>query len=736
MDINKRQNETFDLDSDSSSAALEDFEDARNTMDFEDMMPENTDFAHEDHENKDLDFDGEFEESDGEREFTNTNTNPQTNTQTQAPDPEIPGLNRLYAEQFDEHVRGFFALTYMTRNSRILNNYLVLLPSVNNATQSYYLPRPYRPFNWSGKPHVEHLYLDPSVYHYLPGDVQFSDEIQQKIDDTKRLPGTLWSSSEKEMFFRCLARYLIHRLDAFIPHLPHKSTAEIEAYYHLLKDSLRRVTRVHKYKAYLYGEAKTRLRTDYAIRVWEDGVRYWRVPAAIEVDEQWVEFEEQQSQILAQRELQLTSQIYERQARTIRKYTKSDNDDVSGNDGNKNNDNNDNDGNDNDANDDEVSDKDNDADANDFNDGNVNDYLNIVDINQANALARVYAANSITPTMEGNGSCEVDFTSLVFLDELVKTRVRDMFLAILVGKGTNGVCTGDDSIDELETQITLAMREKIVSDEDVWKAASELRLFEKPKAGFRSRYVDGKTPLLATYWPRVVDSLKLSLSELPSDVEEEPELAPAPAPIMPLENEYKNTDFFLRPILSDSDDIELPEGLVAATAPELSTSGSSSEEDSENDGEGNLTVPQSWDLPAPWDLQQPEVIIRDSSENEAENGNGDVLDKEHENSVRPPERKAPTKESSHKVFRFMDLEPSETFARKRTAHDVKIEEYLNDDVDEYLEWRDRKMSHAYLRDYREQMGLPPAEDDSHEIKRNFMARSMIHRAWVKHFAGY
>lgn len=50
--------------------------------------------------------------------------------------------------------------------------------------------------------------------------------------------GTFWSSREKSMFFRCLSRYSIHRLDEWHVKLPSKSKFDILLYHKVLKDNL------------------------------------------------------------------------------------------------------------------------------------------------------------------------------------------------------------------------------------------------------------------------------------------------------------------------------------------------------------------------------------------------------------------------------------------------------------------------------------------------------------------
>lgn len=74
------------------------------------------------------------------------------------------------------------------------------------------------------------------------GDIDYESaedeeiEVEKKINDCAL--GTYWTASEKRMFFHCLSRYSIHRLEEWRGRLMNKSKFEILVYYEVLKKNL------------------------------------------------------------------------------------------------------------------------------------------------------------------------------------------------------------------------------------------------------------------------------------------------------------------------------------------------------------------------------------------------------------------------------------------------------------------------------------------------------------------
>ncbi|ODV79726.1 uncharacterized protein CANTADRAFT_25610 [Suhomyces tanzawaensis NRRL Y-17324] len=114
-------------------------------------------------------------------------------------------------------------------------------------------------------------------------------------------PGSVWSVVEKDNFFRALALYSIHRVDLIQEHVPTKSQAEILTYY----DMLRRELHHRKYgrNRARYFKYKHRGRKSIRLPKYAHGLlRYDEMPIAYEMSEEFIKFEEEQSEPISFKE--------------------------------------------------------------------------------------------------------------------------------------------------------------------------------------------------------------------------------------------------------------------------------------------------------------------------------------------------------------------------------------------------------------------------------------------------
>ncbi|OBA20267.1 hypothetical protein METBIDRAFT_12311 [Metschnikowia bicuspidata var. bicuspidata NRRL YB-4993] len=671
-------------------------------------------------------------------------------------------LSPAYAADFDRHVAAVFSHQYTAGRTAGKCPSMRLHPSKNTPRAAYYLPRPRRPGCAQTRPLVEHLYAHLRACNDGPPASAYAPPMRAEIDRAERVPGTLWSAQEKDVFFLCLARYSVHRLELFSAHLPHKTRVEIEAYYLLLKAARDRLVRFRTYDTAVRTSSAAagarKLRCAYTMRVCEPGLSYWRIPAAVEVDAAWMDFEDEQSALLARRELARLAAALARQAHAMETYTARGGDTGT----------------------------------------------NVVDACAAADLGALYQANGITPAVRSRGGGRLALLATVFLDELVKMRTRDMLLAVVAARAT--ATTAPAAFAD-------ALPEKTVCTDDIWRAAEHLRLFETRAAGHSSKFRDGKTPVIATYWDCVVRSLKLPVDEPPEA------LVPTAAhPALPVQD-YRAQDFFLRQLAPPGDALEIPEGLA-----ELTAAGVSEEGDISNGSESPGMGPECWQLPAPWDHPDMQhgrgqaggihprfsgaalfgmgpggASLQDSTgtrgmplgamhtfpigpaggaiktfpigpagggllvpgATSTDNGiviqgappaNSSILldssarmaphamvpfvaPNASDGSMHPGGR--PAEHHRPEQILFASLERSETFSRKRDLEDILVEDYLEQDVAMYTDSIDQRKAWRYLKSLKETMGIDAASSPPPKLrKRNVMFRSAAHKAWAKHYASY
>lgn len=273
---------------------------------------------------------------------------------------------------------------------------------------------------------------------------------QSNYDPLNNFPGSYWTGDEKDTFFNCLARFTIHRAEEFLPFLPSKSLPEIYAYYVLLKNELRQIS-----KAGFISDANNHGRVP--IWVHSRSLRYSSLPIAHEVDHEFIEYEENQSMLLCNREQAALTKRVSKKNLFLKSY--SDN-----------------------------------AEA-------LN--ASLIENKELLALSKIYRANQLFPIAVGRQSCRLAFDSYVLLEKLVKTRTRELIGNILANKAV--------VFDQLNKSIEMPYGSRIsITTYDVWRSSVDLHLSET-SMGYRTRYRDGKYPFLELYWQNLVRSLDVQL---------------------------------------------------------------------------------------------------------------------------------------------------------------------------------------------------------------------------------
>lgn len=296
------------------------------------------------------------------------------------------------------------------------------------------------------------------------------EEYEETHEIFETLPGVLWTADEKEMFFRCLARYSIHRIDSFAEHLPTKSNVEILAYYELLKDALQQnmipgkwTVRFNEAGSPIYDGVKH----VYHYRYFR-GARYSELPRAVELTEEEIEYEEEQAKHITSRELVI--QKSREKASILRNYVGME----------------------------QLTNYESESEAESDKEDPAKSLLHY---RNTMSLARVYRDNNINPEQRRMIPTRPMLGAVVFLEELAANITRNLIGTIVYLKGTDGMSlTSCDKGGKRE--------ERDVHDMDIWRACDDLKLFET-QFGQYSRDRGGKTPLLSQYWNNTLDSLKL-----------------------------------------------------------------------------------------------------------------------------------------------------------------------------------------------------------------------------------
>lgn len=133
--------------------------------------------------------------------------------------------------------------------------------------------------------------------------------------------GTIWSGVEKEIFFQCLTRNSINRIDLIKDRLPDKSEVEILNYYNILKKELKRQKlREGKRKKFKlrYGEKDV---IQSYVKHSKKLVSYSKLPIAFEISPYFIQFEEVQSSLISKFERSKSNDENQRFKKIFEHYT-------------------------------------------------------------------------------------------------------------------------------------------------------------------------------------------------------------------------------------------------------------------------------------------------------------------------------------------------------------------------------------------------------------------------------
>lgn len=375
--------------------------------------------------------------------------------------PESPSnidSGRFYSTFYNESVEEFFNLTYLdnrTKKSRKLQ-ISSLQASKITSSSCYYCPTK----NQIRRDELTELTLEETLGTGEPYENYINNSLNNEKQTSRgtltqefaQLQGSYWTAEEKEIFFNCLARYTIHKADEFEPYLPNKSPAEIYAYYTLLRKELKAL----KQNEFINDNS---IESHVAVEVTYIGVRYSDLPIAYEIDEDTLEYEEDQSVELGNTEQVLFSKRASKRATIFNEYTMpKDSEDSS-----------------------------------------------LLENEALQDLAKIYRGNQLFPCLSGRKSSRLYFNSYIFLEELIRYRTRELLGNIISKKAivSNELLDGSDFSPSAQVSIYT---------QDVWKAVMDLKWFET-SIGERSRYRDGKYPFLEAYWQNLIQSLDISVKD-------------------------------------------------------------------------------------------------------------------------------------------------------------------------------------------------------------------------------
>lgn len=333
--------------------------------------------------------------------------------------------------------------------------------SVDNFFSLEYLELPK-----SKKRKLEDSVVTTDRAYYRPVKIEGStDEINGQVNSYEDLfdslkSGTYWTADEKEIFFSCLARFTIHRIEDFLDHLPSKSTGEILAYYELLKRELRdqQICETHSVHIIEDQQDPTRLlRHEYDIVTIPGGIDQRNIPIAYEMSDEWVEYEEEQSIHIADRQGRLDVDRGKRESKAMKDYTKKLEDELGEN-------------------------------------------FPLLDVNNAFKVSKIYRGNQITMVQDRKPTPRLLFPSLVYFEEIAALTIKKIIAFLLMNKDCN-------SLDEQGIKITSG---------DIWNAVRESGICEAPKSG-KVEEKSWKSGVLENYWAGLQSSLRLVTDGPPAE---------------------------------------------------------------------------------------------------------------------------------------------------------------------------------------------------------------------------
>lgn len=297
--------------------------------------------------------------------------------------------------------------------------------------------------------------------------------------------GVFWSSDEKERFFRCLARYSIHRTECFRRELPEKSEASIIAYYMRLRrqSNLLKNARVAK-TVHIRRKGETEfLHREYTrLLRYRNCVRYSDIPAAYDVSGDILAAEETQARHIIQKEtisVRDTNQYFKALYDEYVAAGEAENDTAEGED--------------------EVAALEPFICSQDGENGAFGG--NLIDPKAAQELSDIfYVNNSVTERLRRIVP-KLHMKSLVFMEELTKLVTTKVVLKLVEQR----LYSHQRSLRSLEMLD--------IKPRDVYHAVNALRLYEVPNLGHRTYAELAKKPFykLQNYFNNIVTSLGLKV---------------------------------------------------------------------------------------------------------------------------------------------------------------------------------------------------------------------------------
>lgn len=590
---------------------------------------------------------------------------------------------QAYFDFFDDSVREFFSLTYLNepagkgrkskksdlQASKITLNTCHYCPTKNQA----------RLVDLTKAANVVNSNSDGS--HANSSKSIEIDQLNKSekgaLEKFSNLPGTLWTEEEKDVFFNCLARYTIHRVDEFGPHLPNKSLAEIYAYYTLLKIELQ------KLKQHEIIEDNS-VDSYVAVEVASVGVRYSDLPIAYEIDEDLLEYEEEQSIALGNMEQILSSKRASKKAAQFNEYTEQ----------------------------------------------KESENTSLLEKENLHNLAKIYRGNRHFPCLSGRKSCRLYYNSYVFLEELIKYRTREILGNILSKKA---IVTSQ----LLDNSSYLANAQVKIYTQDIWKAAMDLKWFET-SMGDRTRHRDGKYPFLEAYWQCLVRSLDISVKDHQQILDQSKVVFNS---FKSCDQTPSQLDFFLHTPPAELTEDYDEDQTIEVGARGYEDDGYNSKESmltelqtripdnsSFNDKEHSATLPKQDTVSDDWSSER---ILASPEVNETE---AHPISTSNKPFGGIPERTIITKESSRSLWLEQKIR-----ALKRSLQDCEGEDRLLQLEEINLELLDHKRDSTYLQELKKKLKIDAdttehTEDNS--IYREDMILENLNHIWDRSFAFY